>query len=136
MYLTTYEVLISEEPFFSDAFPWATITLDEGHRIKNENARVCQSLNRIHCPFRLLLTGTPLQNDLHELWALCQYILPAIFVDSNRFDEGMQIQDDTMNHSTCMQVPRRPEQEKGPGKVPKRPRKRLPPLGKCYRGSF
>lgn len=101
VYLTTYETLLNEEHFFSDSWPWLTLTIDEGHRIKNENAKLRFALNRVRCPFRLLLTGTPLQNNLHELWALLNYILPEIFSSSLIFDEGVHISGDTINTNTC-----------------------------------
>ena len=76
IYLTTYEMIIAEEAFFSETFLFHTITIDEGHRLKNDEAKLGASLARISAPFRLLLTGTPLQNNLNELWSLMQYILP------------------------------------------------------------
>jgi len=57
VYLTTYDTLIIEEAFFTDSWPWVTVTIDEGHRIKNENAKLRLALSRLRCPFRLLLTG-------------------------------------------------------------------------------
>jgi SWI/SNF-related matrix-associated actin-dependent regulator of chromatin subfamily A member 5 len=53
-----------------------TLTIDEGHRLKNEASALAASLARVRTPFRLLLTGTPLQNNLTELWALLTFILP------------------------------------------------------------
>ena len=38
--------------------------------------------------FRLLITGTPLQNNLHELWALLRFLLPSLFTTSDQFDAG------------------------------------------------
>ena len=71
-----------EEAFFCDcSFAWATLTIDEGHRIKNEKTALSASLRRIVCPFRLLLTGTPVQNNLHELHSLLAYIIPELFPD-------------------------------------------------------
>ncbi|KAK3284386.1 hypothetical protein CYMTET_7961 [Cymbomonas tetramitiformis] len=61
VYITTYETVMSEEAFFTDHFLWHTVTIDEGHRIKNEASKLCDCLARIQSPFRLLLTGTPLQ---------------------------------------------------------------------------
>ena len=78
VYLTTYDTLRAEEAFFTEAFLFHTITIDEGHRLKNEASSLCASLGRLNVPFRLLLTGTPLQNNLHELWALLSYILPGV----------------------------------------------------------
>lgn len=97
VYLTTYETVIAEEAFFSDSWNWATVTIDEGHRIKNENAVLRAALNRINSPFRLLLTGTPLQNNLHELWALLNYIMPKVFTESSIFDNGAAVKEDNMN---------------------------------------
>jgi SWI/SNF-related matrix-associated actin-dependent regulator of chromatin subfamily A member 5 len=94
-----------EECFFADCkFRWATITIDEGHRVKNEATQLSKSLVRIQCPFRLLLTGTPVQNNLHELWALLAYILPELFIDSARFDEGVSILNDTLDRDLCAQA--------------------------------
>ena len=85
VYLTTYDMILSEEAFFTEAFLFHTITIDEGHRLKNENSSLCAALSRISCPFRLLLTGTPIQNSMHELSALLHYILPDI-IDASMFD--------------------------------------------------
>ncbi len=101
VYLTTYETVVCEEAFFSDTFQWCSVTIDEGQRIKNEDTVLRRALNRIRCPFRLLLTGTPLQNNLHELWALLNYILPDVFVDSEIFDEAAKIAEDEMNMTVC-----------------------------------
>ncbi|KAK3274685.1 hypothetical protein CYMTET_17141 [Cymbomonas tetramitiformis] len=88
VYLTTYETVMSEESFFADNFLWHTITIDEGHRIKNEHSKLCGALSRLQSPFRLLLTGTPLQNNMHELYALLCYIAPDLFTDSQAFESG------------------------------------------------
>jgi len=58
---------------------WHTVTIDEGHRLKNEASSLCGALGRLQAPFRVLLTGTPLQNNLHELWALLHFLLPKVF---------------------------------------------------------
>lgn len=87
VYLTTYDTLRAEEGFFTEACLWHTVTIDEGHRLKNEQSSLCAALARISVPFRLLLTGTPLQNNLHELWALLSYILPGVLTKaSDSFD--------------------------------------------------
>ena len=90
VYLTTYDTLRAEEAFFSEAFPFHTITIDEGHRLKNESSSLCASLARLPIPFRLLLTGTPLQNNLHELWALLSFILPGV-LSSAAFDNAANV---------------------------------------------
>ncbi len=53
--------------------------IDEGHRLKNKSAKLSEALKRIHCPARLLMTGTPLQNNIAELYALLYFICPQEF---------------------------------------------------------
>ena len=101
VYLTTYETVQCEEAFFADCWSWATVTIDEGHRIKNEKSSLRRALNRIDSPFRLLLTGTPLQNNLHELWALLNYILPSVFKASRTFDEAARVREDMVDVDVC-----------------------------------
>jgi len=78
VYLTTYDTFLSEEAFFTESFLFHTVAIDEGHRLKNPACKLCQSLARLNSPFRVLLTGTPLQNCLAELVALLQYVLPSV----------------------------------------------------------
>jgi SWI/SNF-related matrix-associated actin-dependent regulator of chromatin subfamily A member 5 len=78
VYLTTFDMVRSEEAFFTETFLFHTVTVDEGHRLKNPACAMNRSLARLRCPFRLLLTGTPLQNHLGELCALLNYILPGV----------------------------------------------------------
>ena len=61
--------------------------LDEAHRIKNEESKLSTIVREIKTTNRLLLTGTPLQNNLHELWALLNFLLPDVFSSSEDFDE-------------------------------------------------
>lgn len=68
-------------------FKWQFIVVDEAHRLKNENSQLSQVLRGFHSTNRLLLTGTPLQNNLHELWALLNFLLPEIFTSASDFDE-------------------------------------------------
>ncbi len=78
VYLTTFDTVRAEEAFFTETFLFHTVTVDEGHRLKNPACAMNRSLARLRCPFRLLLTGTPLQNHLGELCALLNYILPGV----------------------------------------------------------
>lgn len=62
--------------------------IDEGHRMKNHHCKLTQVLNTYYtAPYRLLLTGTPLQNKLPELWALLNFLLPNIFESVNTFEQ-------------------------------------------------
>ena len=62
------------------------LIIDEAHRIKNEHALLSKNVRIIDSKFRLLVTGTPLQNNLHELWALLNFLLPDLFTSSDDFN--------------------------------------------------
>lgn len=90
--VTSFETIIKEKATFKK-FHWRYIIIDEAHRIKNENSRLSQVLRTLKCNNRLLITGTPLQNNLHELWALLNFLLPELFHDSEQFDEWFKVED-------------------------------------------
>ena len=71
---------------------WHCMIIDEAHRIKNEFSKLSLTVRQFKTKFKLLLTGTPLQNNLHELWALLNYLLPGIFTDSSLFDSFFEQQ--------------------------------------------
>eukprot|EP00271_Cylindrocystis_brebissonii_P005099 TRINITY_DN17038_c0_g1_i1.p1 TRINITY_DN17038_c0_g1~~TRINITY_DN17038_c0_g1_i1.p1 ORF type:complete len:1097 (-),score=364.26 TRINITY_DN17038_c0_g1_i1:1012-4302(-) len=88
--VTSFEVAIKEKAAFK-RFSWRYIIIDEAHRIKNENSLLAKTMRMFSSNYRLLITGTPLQNNLHELWALLNFLLPEIFSSSETFDEWFQI---------------------------------------------
>src|SRR6266498_1165691 len=59
---------------------------DEGHRLKNMNCKLIKELMTYNSANRLLITGTPLQNNIAELWSLLHFLLPEIFNDLNSFE--------------------------------------------------
>lgn len=78
--ITTYEMTRSP----SLRILWARqcfnlLVLDEGHRIKNAEADVSQAVRRVHCETRVILTGTPLANNLVELYSLLNFLCPDVF---------------------------------------------------------
>uniref|UniRef100_A0A914Z5J4 DNA helicase n=1 Tax=Panagrolaimus superbus TaxID=310955 RepID=A0A914Z5J4_9BILA len=73
--LTTYEILLKDKAFLS-GFDWAALMVDEAHRLKNDESLLYQCLRNFSTAHRLLITGTPLQNSLKELWALLHFIMP------------------------------------------------------------
>ncbi|KAL1489284.1 hypothetical protein ABEB36_014211 [Hypothenemus hampei] len=85
--LTTYEYIIKDKSVLSK-IPFKYIIIDEGHRMKNHHCKLTQVLNTHYlAPHRLLLTGTPLQNKLPELWALLNFLLPSIFKSCSTFEQ-------------------------------------------------
>ncbi|CAI8041926.1 Transcription activator BRG1 [Geodia barretti] len=85
--LTTYEYVIKDRATLAKV-RWKYMIIDEGHRMKNHHCKLTQVLNQhYHAPHRLLLTGTPLQNSLPELWALLNFLLPTIFKSVATFEQ-------------------------------------------------
>ncbi|KAJ5009827.1 Chromatin structure-remodeling complex subunit snf21 [Colletotrichum sp. SAR 10_99] len=85
--LTTYEYIIKDRPILSK-IKWFHMIIDEGHRMKNQNSKLTSTIQQYyHTRFRLILTGTPLQNNLTELWAMLNFTLPTIFKSAKTFDE-------------------------------------------------
>lgn len=85
--LTTYEYIIKERPLLSK-FHYSHMIIDEGHRMKNAQSKLSITLKQYYrTKNRLILTGTPLQNNLPELWALLNFVLPKIFNSVKSFDE-------------------------------------------------
>lgn len=88
--VTSYEMVIKEKNHWKK-FHWRYIIIDEAHRIKNENSILSKVVRMLRTNYRLLITGTPLQNNLHELWALLNFLLPEVFASAEKFDEWFQI---------------------------------------------
>merc|ERR1719328_874755 len=85
--VTTYEYVIKDKAIMSK-IRWKYMIIDEGHRMKNHHCKLTQILNTFYTSNnRLLLTGTPLQNKLPELWALLNFLLPSIFKACNTFEQ-------------------------------------------------
>nr|CAD7464255.1 unnamed protein product [Timema tahoe] len=83
--VTSYEMVIKEKSVFKK-FNWRYMVIDEAHRIKNEKSKLSEIVREFKTTNRLLLTGTPLQNNLHELWSLLNFLLPEVFTSSDDFD--------------------------------------------------
>jgi len=90
--ITSYEMILREKAHLRK-FAWEYIIIDEAHRIKNEESSLAQVIRMFNSRNRLLITGTPLQNNLHELWALLNFLLPDVFGDSEAFDSWFSGQD-------------------------------------------
>uniref|UniRef100_A0A8R1IRD0 Helicase ATP-binding domain-containing protein n=1 Tax=Caenorhabditis japonica TaxID=281687 RepID=A0A8R1IRD0_CAEJA len=94
---TTYEMMLKAKGQLRK-LSWKYIVIDEAHRIKNEKSKLSESVRELRSQNRLLITGTPLQNNLHELWALLNFLLPDIFTSSEDFDSWFS--NDAMRDNT------------------------------------
>ncbi|EUD66753.1 hypothetical protein C922_02738 [Plasmodium inui San Antonio 1] len=83
--LTTFDFAIKEKALLLKIF-WTYIVVDEGHRMKNCKSRFHLILKDFKSKQRVLLTGTPLQNNLSELWSLLNFLLPKIFSSCEDFE--------------------------------------------------
>jgi len=68
-------------------FKWQYLIIDEAHKIKNDESCLSLLVRKLRSSHRLLITGTPLQNNLHELWSLLNFLLPEIFDTSTDFED-------------------------------------------------
>lgn len=84
--LTTYGLLNAEVVLLSGK-PWNIIVLDEAHTIKNKDTKMSKAAMQLNGDFRLLLTGTPIQNHLSEIWNLFQFANPGLLGTFQHFNE-------------------------------------------------
>ncbi|CAA7061895.1 unnamed protein product [Microthlaspi erraticum] len=101
--VTSFEMAIKEKTTLR-RFSWRYIIIDEAHRIKNENSLLSKTMRLFSTNFRLLITGTPLQNNLHELWALLNFLLPEVFSSAETFDEWFQISGENDQQEVVQQL--------------------------------
>uniref|UniRef100_A0A3B3SHY7 Helicase, lymphoid specific n=1 Tax=Paramormyrops kingsleyae TaxID=1676925 RepID=A0A3B3SHY7_9TELE len=88
--ITSFEIAMRDRKYLQ-RFQWKYLILDEGHRIKNLNCRLVQDLKTYPTDNKLLLSGTPLQNNLAELWSLLNFLLPDVFDDLKSFESWFDI---------------------------------------------
>ncbi|XP_042001321.1 chromatin-remodeling ATPase INO80-like isoform X1 [Salvia splendens] len=84
--ITSYQLLVSDEKYFRRV-KWQYMVLDEAQAIKSSNSIRWKTLLSFNCRNRLLLTGTPIQNNMAELWALLHFIMPTLFDSHEQFNE-------------------------------------------------
>uniref|UniRef100_A0A8C3DBX8 Proliferation-associated SNF2-like protein n=1 Tax=Corvus moneduloides TaxID=1196302 RepID=A0A8C3DBX8_CORMO len=88
--ITSFEIAMRDRNALQSCY-WKYLIVDEGHRIKNMNCRLIRELKRFNADNKLLLTGTPLQNNLAELWSLLNFLLPDVFDDLKSFESWFDI---------------------------------------------
>ena len=64
---------------------WEYLIIDEAHRIKNNESKLSKVVRLFNTKYKLLLTGTPLQNNMKELWSLLNFLIPKLFNNNKLF---------------------------------------------------
>uniref|UniRef100_K3X0Z6 Uncharacterized protein n=1 Tax=Globisporangium ultimum (strain ATCC 200006 / CBS 805.95 / DAOM BR144) TaxID=431595 RepID=K3X0Z6_GLOUD len=101
--VTSYQTLMADAEYL-EAIHWRYVVIDEAHKLKNREAKLLQSLSNFHWDSCLLMTGTPLQNGVFELWCLLNFIEPE------KFPSQQQFYDEYGDLNTAEQVARLHEQ--------------------------
>ncbi len=84
--ITSYSLLQKDTEHYKNV-PFSYAILDEAQHIKNRGTRNAKSVKMIHAPHRLILTGTPIENSLDELWSLFDFLMPGLLSSYDRFIE-------------------------------------------------
>ncbi|WP_286670229.1 DEAD/DEAH box helicase [Micrococcus porci] len=104
--VTSYTLLRIDAAQHADA-SWAGIVLDEAQFLKNRASKVHQVARDLRAPFRLAITGTPMENSLSDLWALLEVVVPGLFPSHRRFRETYVTPIETGEHPERMASLRR-----------------------------
>ncbi|MCF8106727.1 MAG: DEAD/DEAH box helicase [Desulfohalobiaceae bacterium] len=84
--ICSYALLMQDAEIYSQA-SWQTVVLDEAQAIKNWSAKRTQAAMQLQAEFRMATTGTPLENNLHELWTLFRFLNPGLLGSRKRFQD-------------------------------------------------
>lgn len=84
--VTSYQLVVQDTQYFQK-IRWQYMILDEAQAIKSSQSSRWKNLLGFHCRNRLLLTGTPIQNNMQELWALLHFIMPSLFDSHDEFSD-------------------------------------------------
>lgn len=84
--ITSYQLIVSDYKYFN-RLKWQYMILDEAQAIKSSSSVRWKMLLGFNCRNRLLLSGTPIQNSMAELWALLHFIMPTLFDSHDEFNE-------------------------------------------------
>jgi SNF2 family DNA or RNA helicase len=84
--VTSYTLLrLGEEDYRT--LPWSGLVLDEAQFVKNHQAKTYAAARRLPARFKLAITGTPVENDLMDLWSMLSIVAPGLFPNPKRFTE-------------------------------------------------
>lgn len=103
--ITSYSLMQKDIEIYKDV-PFAYVILDEAQHIKNRGTRNAKSVKMIQANHRLILTGTPIENSLDELWSLFDFLMPGLLSSYDRFVEKY-IRNPSQSKGANMEVLRR-----------------------------
>ncbi|XP_065212027.1 TATA-binding protein-associated factor 172 isoform X2 [Planococcus citri] len=83
--VASYDIVRKDVDFFSN-FKWNYCILDEGHIIKNGKTKVSRAIKQLTANHRLILSGTPIQNNVLELWSLFDFLMPGYLGNEKQFN--------------------------------------------------
>ena len=87
--VTSYALFRIENDAYREQ-TWAGLLLDEAQFVKNHQGKTYQCARRLDAPFKLAITGTPLENSLMDLWSMLSIVAPGLYPDPQRFAAGYQ----------------------------------------------
>ena len=93
-YLANYEQILVDRTAIQEILAPDVIILDEAQRIKNWQAKTAQAVKRLESPYAFVLTGTPLENRIDEVYSIVQYLDPHLFGPLFRFNRDFHVLDD------------------------------------------
>ena len=85
VFITSYDIIRMSCDAFAEKYTFDYVILDEGHVIKNVKSKLFQAVQKLKANHRLVLTGTPIQNDVCELWTLFEFLIPSYLGSMNQF---------------------------------------------------
>ncbi|MGY1771925.1 DEAD/DEAH box helicase [Blastococcus sp. SYSU D00813] len=88
--VTSYALLRLGEADYRE-LPWSGLVLDEAQFVKNHRAKTYAAARRVPARFKLAITGTPVENDLMDLWAMLSIVAPGLFPNPKRFSEHYRV---------------------------------------------
>lgn len=90
-----------------EALPWSALVLDEAQFVKNHQAKTYQCARRLAAPVKFAITGTPIENNLMDLWAMLSIAAPGLFPSAKRFTEVYRTPIEKEGHADRLQLLRR-----------------------------
>jgi ATP-dependent DNA helicase len=104
--VTSFEIVMADRKFLQK-YNFKYLVVDEGHRLKNFDCKLIRELKFIPTANKLLLTGTPLQNSLPELWSLLHFLLPDVFTSLSQFQGWFDFETNDNENATDEEASKR-----------------------------